>query len=179
MSIHLGCKIYSLIAKFPYISITLLFNDFNLQLLSSAQQTNLMVSVMFALIIGTSFKKIKIFSLIQSDYSFIHLTSYQKRTSILAILKWYKQSLPIFFYIYRGLFCWVGLPIVTSGGLADLLLWRTISPVMNSHSSESVCTHDKGDVTKASLNVRNEESKVSTGFTPGGGEMLRGLGDNL
>lgn len=50
---------------------------------------------------------------------------------------------------------------------------------MKSHNAESVGTHDNGDDIKASLNVRKAGSRGSTEFTPGGGEILRGLGDNL
>lgn len=81
--------------------------------------------------------------------------------------------------MYRGLFCCVGLSIVTSEGLAGLLVWRAISPDIKAHNSDPRGTQDKGDDTNASLNVRKLVSKVSSGATPGGGDMLRGLGDNL
>lgn len=110
---------------------------------------------------------------------FLYISLYQIRTSTFSKYLNYTNSRYRVFYIYRGLFCCVGLPIVTSGGLADLLLCRTISPVIKSHSSESLGTHENGDETNASLNVRNEVSKLSTVFKPGGGDILRGLGDNL
>lgn len=82
----------------------------------------------------------------------------------------------------RGLFWCVGLSIVTSNGLAGLLQCRAISPVIKAHNSAPLCRLDSGDRTSASLNVCKSAVSVpkdSGGETPGGGDMFRGLGDNL
>lgn len=83
-----------------------------------------------------------------------------------------------FFYIYRGLFCCVGLPIVTSDGLAGRLLqWRAISPVIKAHKSDPRGRHDNGDLANASLNICMSGCipKDSGGETSGGGDMFLAL----
>lgn len=82
----------------------------------------------------------------------------------------------------RCLFWCVGLSMVTSNGLAGLLQCRAISPVMKAHNSAPLCRRDNGDLTNASRNVCRSASEPisdSGGETPGGGDMFRGLGDNL
>lgn len=71
--------------------------------------------------------------------------------------------------------------MVTSNGLAGLLQCRAISPVIKAHSSAPLCRLDTGDRTSASLKVCKSASdpRDSGGATPGGGDMFRGLGDNL
>ena len=81
--------------------------------------------------------------------------------------------------MYRGLFCCVGLSIVTSDGLAGLLQCLAISPVMKAHRSGPRAMQDRGDRAKASLNVCSSvlRPRDSGGCTPGGGDMFLERGD--
>lgn len=81
----------------------------------------------------------------------------------------------------RGLFWCVGLSIVTSDGLAGLLQWRAISPVMKAQRSAPRCLRDNGERASASLNVCNSVSvpRDSGNGVPGGGDKFLGRGDNL
>lgn len=86
------------------------------------------------------------------------------------------------FHMYLGRFCCVGLPIVTSEGLAGRLQWRAISPLMKAHKSPLRDTRDIGLRANASRNVSIFGSGLSVGRTgtlPGGGDIFRGPGDNL
>lgn len=84
------------------------------------------------------------------------------------------------FHMNRGFFCCVGLPIVTSDGLAGRLPCLAISPAMNVHRSEVVRLLI-GALKRASLNVWRSGSnpRDAGGCTPGGGDIFLGLGDNL
>lgn len=89
-----------------------------------------------------------------------------------------EKNLPL--HMNRGFFCCVGLSMVTSDGLAGRLQWRAISPAMNVHRSEVVLLL-RGALKRASRKVWRSVSKPKEagGATPGGGDIFRGLGDNL
>lgn len=89
----------------------------------------------------------------------------------------------VYFHMYRGLFCWcVGLPIITSEGLADRLQWRCISPVIKAHRSAPRGRREEGDLANASVKVLRLASELRdccTGPPIGGGDIFLGFGDNL
>lgn len=82
-------------------------------------------------------------------------------------------------HMYRGLFCCVGLSIVTSEGLAGLLQCLAISLVIKVHRSGPRVMREIGDLAKASLKVCNSvlRPRDSGGAIPGGGDMFLGRGD--
>lgn len=92
-------------------------------------------------------------------------------------------SLSLYIYsshhMYRGLFCCVGLSIVTSDGLAGLLQCLAISLVIKVHRSGPRVMQDNGDLAKASLKVCNSalRPRDSGGEIPGGGDMFLGRDD--
>lgn len=86
--------------------------------------------------------------------------------------------------MYRGLFGCVGLPILTSDGLAGLLQWRCISPVIKAHKSTPIGFLFDAlllFLANASLNVCKSESDVIFVVVAaiGVGDIFVGLGDNL
>lgn len=83
--------------------------------------------------------------------------------------------------MYRGLFGCVGLPILTSDGLAGLLQWRCISPVIKAHKSTPNGFLVDVFLARASLNVCKSASVPIFVAVPalGGGDIFVGRGDNL